>query len=69
VGTTAILSAPTPPIPAEIPGLEVTVAYRPAGSGFYGEDRLRALIASRADSAATTTDAVLDDVLAFQSAP
>jgi sigma-B regulation protein RsbU (phosphoserine phosphatase) len=34
---------------------------------FYGEDRLRALIASRADSAATTTHAVLDDVLAFQS--
>jgi sigma-B regulation protein RsbU (phosphoserine phosphatase) len=33
---------------------------------FYGEDRLRAVIASRTDSAATTTDAVLDDVLAFQ---
>lgn len=34
---------------------------------FYGEDRLRALLVSRADSAATTTDAVLDDVLTFQS--
>jgi sigma-B regulation protein RsbU (phosphoserine phosphatase) len=34
---------------------------------FYGEDRLRALIASRADSAAATTNAVLDDVLTFQS--
>ena len=34
---------------------------------FYGEDRLRALIASRSDSAATTTGAVLDDVVAFQS--
>jgi sigma-B regulation protein RsbU (phosphoserine phosphatase) len=33
VGTTAILSPPKPPIPAEIPGLEVAVAYRPAGSG------------------------------------
>ncbi len=33
MSTTAILSAPTPPIPAEIPGLEVAVAYRPAGSG------------------------------------
>jgi phosphoserine phosphatase RsbU/P len=34
---------------------------------FYGEDRLRALIARRAGSAATTADAILDDVLAFQS--
>ncbi|MNC87115.1 Stage II sporulation protein E (SpoIIE) [compost metagenome] len=34
---------------------------------FYGEERLRALIGSRAGSAATTTDAVLDDVLTFQS--
>ncbi len=34
---------------------------------FYGEDSLRTLIARRAESAATTTDAILDDVLAFQS--
>ena len=37
------------------------------GMEFYGEERLRALIAGRAGSAATTTDAVLDDVLTFQS--
>jgi phosphoserine phosphatase RsbU/P len=34
---------------------------------FYGEDRLRSLIASQAGTAATTTDAVLHDVLAFRS--
>ena len=37
------------------------------GMEFYGEERLQALIASGAGSAATLTDAVLDDVLAFQS--
>jgi sigma-B regulation protein RsbU (phosphoserine phosphatase) len=37
------------------------------GTEFYGEERLRALIAGRAGSAATTTDAILDDVLTFQS--
>ena len=34
---------------------------------FYGEDRLRSVIASQAGSATTTTDAVLHDVLAFRS--
>jgi sigma-B regulation protein RsbU (phosphoserine phosphatase) len=34
---------------------------------YYGEDRLRALLAGRVDSAAATAGAVLDDVLAFQS--
>jgi phosphoserine phosphatase RsbU/P len=33
VSTIPILSPPTPPIPAEIPGLEVAVAHRPEGSG------------------------------------